>query len=151
MMPKTWAPALNHVALTLPSDALDESGRKEIVGFYGDVFGWREYDMLTADRKLLVLGLPRYDQFVYLIGADVAMSAPHTDHFGLAVSTLEEFDELLARIKTKMATDDRIHLEDHSVDDREVVKIHSLYVRHLLPLTVEVQWWEWPPTAASSN
>ena len=58
--------------------------------------------------------------------------------------TEAEFDELLARVKAKMADDPRIHLDDHTVDDQEVVKIHSFYVHHLLPLTVEVQWWEWP-------
>ena len=25
-----------------------------------------------------------------------------------------------------------------------VVKIHSLYVRYLLPMMCEVQWWEFP-------
>ena len=25
-----------------------------------------------------------------------------------------------------------------------MVKIHSLYVRHLLPMTIEIQYWEFP-------
>ena len=29
-----------------------------------------------------------------------------------------------------------------SADDQEVVIIHSLYVRFLLPMMCEVQWWE---------
>jgi hypothetical protein len=28
------------------------------------------------------------------------------------------------------------------MDDQKVVKIHSLYVKYLLPMMVEVQWWE---------
>ena len=48
-------PRLNHVALSLPADALDADGRKAICEFYGDVFGFEEYDMLTEDRKRLVL------------------------------------------------------------------------------------------------
>jgi len=102
-------PRLNHVALSLPSEALQPAGRAEIVDFYGGVFGWTEYPQLTEDGRRLVLGLATYDQFVFLVGDD-----------------------------------DRIHLDDHTVDDQEVVKIHSFYVHHLLPLTVEVQWWEWP-------
>ena len=38
--------------------------------------------------------------------------------------------------------DDRVDLIDLHVDDREVVKIHSFYVRYLLPMMCEVQWWE---------
>src|SRR6188472_4440525 len=110
-------PRLNHVALSLPSEALQPAGRAEIVDFYGDVFGWTEYPQLTEDGRRLVLGLVTYDQFVFLVGDDDPLRAPRTDHFGLDV---------------------------HTVDDQEVVKIHSFYVHHLLPLTVEVQWWEWP-------
>ena len=137
-------PRLNHVALSLPSEALQPDGRSEIVDFYGDVFGWTEYPQLTEDGRRLVLGLATYDQFVFLVGDDDPLRAPRTDHFGLSVHTEAEFDELLARVKAKMADDPRIHLDDHTVDDQEVVKIHSFYVHHLLPLTVEVQWWEWP-------
>jgi hypothetical protein len=137
------APArLNHVALSLPSAALSPAGRAEIVDFYGGVFGWTEYPQLTEDGKLLVLGLATYDQFVYLLADDEPLRAPRTDHFGLSVATLAEFDDLLAKVKARCATDDRIQLDDHTIDDQEVVKIHSFYVHHLLPLTVEVQWWE---------
>src|SRR4029079_1534118 len=57
-------PRLNHVALSLPSAALQPDGRSEIVDFYGDVFGWTEYPQLTEDGRRLVLGLATYDQFV---------------------------------------------------------------------------------------
>jgi hypothetical protein len=30
------------------------------------------------------------------------------------------------------------------MDDQGMVKIHSLYVRHILPMTCEVQYWEFP-------
>lgn len=142
-MPDT-APRLNHVALSLPSEALRAEGRAEINDFFGDVFGWTEYPQLTEDGRVMVLGLATYDQFVFLVSDDKPMQAPRTDHFGLSVATRAEFDDLLAKVKAKMAGDNRIHLDDHTVDDQEVVKIHSFYVHHLLPLTVEVQWWEWP-------
>ncbi|HVX18176.1 MAG TPA: hypothetical protein VHA73_09095 [Acidimicrobiales bacterium] len=137
-------PRLNHVALSLPPAALEPEGRAEIVEFYGDVFGWREYPQLTRDGQLLVLGLATYDQFVYLLSDDDPLRAPRTDHFGLSVATRAEFDALLTKVKQKQAGDPRIDLDDHTVDDQEVVKIHSFYVHHLLPLTVEVQWWEFP-------
>ena len=33
------------------------------------------------------------------------------------------------------------------MDDQQVVKIHSLYVRYLLPMTIEFQYWEFPEPA----
>jgi hypothetical protein len=81
---------------------------------------------------------------VYLLSDDDPLRAPRTDHFGLSVATRAEFDALLTKVKQKQAGDPRIDLDDHTVDDQEVVKIHSFYVHHLLPLTVEVQWWEFP-------
>ena len=35
-------PRFNHIALTLPADALDAAGREAILDFYADVFGWTE-------------------------------------------------------------------------------------------------------------
>ena len=41
-----------------------------------------------------------------------------------------------------MQHDDRVDLIDLHMDDQKVVKIHSLYVKYLLPMMCEVQWWE---------
>ena len=38
MSQPTFAPRLNHVAITMPPGALDDAGRAEIKDFYGDVF-----------------------------------------------------------------------------------------------------------------
>ncbi len=140
----TAPPRLNHVAMSMPPQALRSEGRTEIVDFYNDVFGWVEHEQMTEDGRVLVLGLATYDQFLFLVAGDNPMQAPRTDHFGLSVATREEFDQLLAKVKARAATDPRIALDDHTVDDHGIVKIHSFYVRHLLPLTVEVQWWEFP-------
>jgi hypothetical protein len=40
--------------------------------------------------------------------------------------------------------DDRVDLIDLHMDDQDVVKIHSVYVRYMLPMMCEVQWWEFP-------
>lgn len=138
------APHFNHVALSMPPDALDAAGRAAICDFYGDLFGWGELDMLTEDRKRLVLGCHTVQQFVYLVADDEPMRSPRTDHFGFSVATRDEFDAMLARARARAADDPMVDFTDYAVDDQEVVKIHSFYVRHLLPLTVEVQWWEWP-------
>ena len=51
----------NHVAMSMPADALDESGRADITRFYGEVFGWVEHPTMTEDRRRLVMGVHSYD------------------------------------------------------------------------------------------
>ncbi len=89
---KPRKPRLNHVAMSMPADALDDDGRAAITKFYGDVFGWMEYDMLTQDRRRLVMRVHSDEQFVFLIADDSPMACPRMDHFGMSVGTLDEFE-----------------------------------------------------------
>ena len=143
-MTLTQIPRFNHVAMSLPADTLDESSRADIVRFYHDVFGWDELPTMTIDRQRLVLSAGRVDQFVFLIADDHPMAAPRLDHWGMRVATLDDLHELLSRTKAFAEHDDRVDIVDYDVDDQEVVKIHAFYVGYLLPMMVEVQYWEWP-------
>ena len=132
----------NHVAMSVPADLLDETGRAEIARFYGDVFGWREHPTMTEDRKRLVMGVHSYDQFVFVIADDSPMQAPKGDHFGMAVDSLDELHEVQRRAESFAAADDRVIIIGYDVEDFGVLKLHSFYVRYLLPLMVEVQFFE---------
>ena len=136
------APRFNHVGLSVPADLLDEQGRKDILDFYGTVFGWNEHAMLTEDRRRLVMGVYRYDQFVFLIADEPHMVAPRLDHFGMGVDTIDELDEFLRRATTFKERDDRVDIIDKKAEDHGVLVITSFYVRYLLPLMVEVQHYE---------
>ena len=133
----------NHVAMSVPADLLDEAGRADIARFYGEVFGWNEHPTMTEDRKRLVMGVHSYDQFVFLIADDSPMRAPKGDHFGMAVESLDELNEMLRRVEAFAADDDRVDVTGYEVEDFTVLKLHSFYVRYLLPLMVEVQYFEW--------
>jgi hypothetical protein len=135
-------PRFNHVAMSLPADLLGEEGRRDIVRFYDEVFGWKELPTETVDRKKLVLSAYTYEQFVFLIADDPPMSAPHLDHFGMSVATEEELDDMLARARAFQARDDRVDIVDKELTDHGMLAITSFYVRYLLPLMVEVQWWD---------
>jgi hypothetical protein len=142
------APRFNHVAMSVPADLLAGEARDEVLRFYRQVFGWEELPTMTVDRKQLVLSAWRYDQFVFLIADDEPMRAPRLDHWGLSVSTLDELEDLLARVKAFAEDDERVDLIDHTFEDHEadgkvVLRLHSFYVGFLLPLMVEVQCWEW--------
>ena len=132
----------NHVAMSMPADSLDEAGRNDITRFYSEVFGWREHPTMTEDRKRLVMGVHTYDQFVFLVADENPMKTPHADHFGLSVDSLDQLHEVLARAKAFAESDDRVDIVDYAVEDHGVLKLHSFYVRYLLPMMVEVQYFQ---------
>lgn len=135
-------PRFNHVAMSLPADGLDAEHRADLCRFWGEVFGFDELEMLTEDRHRLVFSCVHWDQFMFLIAEDEPMACARLDHFGFAVGSEEELVGLRDRTVAFRDKDDRVDLIDLHVDDREVVKIHSFYVRYLLPMMCEVQWWE---------
>ncbi len=139
------APNLNHVALSLPADALDADGRAALCSFYGDVFGFEEYDILTEDRKQLVFRVHSHEQFVFLIADEAPMTAPRFDHFGLSVSTKDDFEAILHRAQAWQAKEpDAVDIVGPEVEHYYgVLDLHNFYVRYRLPLMVETQWFEW--------
>ncbi|MFO7590747.1 MAG: VOC family protein [Acidimicrobiia bacterium] len=148
---KRRSPRFNHVAMSVPADLLDETGRNEIVRFYDEVFGWKELPTMTEDRHRLVLSCYTYEQFVFLISGDDPMSCPRLDHYGISVETEAELDEMLARAKAFQARDDRVDIVDRKVDDHGMLAITSFYVAYLLPMMVEVQWWEFKEDPAGAR
>jgi hypothetical protein len=135
-------PRFNHVAMSLPGDLLTRESREEITRFYREVFGWEELPQMTEDGRRLVMSCYTYEQFVFLVADDPPMTAPRLDHFGMSVATEGELDEMLERAKKVQADDDRVDIIDKKVDDHDVLAITSFYVRFLLPMMVEVQWWD---------
>ena len=97
---------------------------------------------MTEDRHRLILSCVDWDQFIFLIAEDDPMKCPRMDHFGFAVGSMEELAGIQERATAFRQQDDRVDLIDLHADDQKVVTIHSLYVRYLLPMMCEVQWWE---------
>ena len=137
-------PRMNHVAFCVPPELLHETGRKEITAFYEEVYGWKELDMLRIDGARLVLQCHRFDQFVFIVGSDTVTSCAPLDHIGLAVSSLDEFEDVLARAKKFRERDDRVEIIDHEIEDHGVLKLHNFYTRYLFPMMVEIQYYELP-------
>lgn len=138
-MPELGKPRFNHVALSVPVELLAEQGRREIVDFYSQVFGWQEYPTETVDRKKLVLGAYAFDQFVFLIADDEPMRAPRMDHFGLGVGSEEELDTFYARCLDYQRKDPRVDVIAKNVEKYPGLSLTSFYVGYLLPMMVEVQ------------
>ena len=138
-------PRFNHVALTLPASALDEAGRAALLSFYGEVFGWTEMPTMTRDRELLVLRAWSHEEFVYLHASDAPMRCGPTEHVGLSVATPAELGALYERAQKRAERDREIELTPRGCDDYGAVKLHHFYVRYRLPVSFEVQCFEWAP------
>jgi hypothetical protein len=135
--------------MSVPADLIGAAGRKELVAFYQDVFGWEEQPYMTKDGKILVLQCHQYDQFVFLIADDNPMNCPRLDHFGLSVGTVEELDGMLERAKAYQNHDDRVRIIDRKVERYEAgLALTSFYVGYLLPMMVEIQHYDWHAGAA---
>jgi len=137
-------PRFNHVAMSLPAQMLEAAVRADLCRFFSEVLGFEEMPTMTIDRRRLIFSCVHWDQFIFLIAEADPMKCPRMDHYGFAVGALSELEDLQARAETFRESDQRMELIDLHVDDQGPVRIHSVYLRYLLPMTCEVQWWEFP-------
>lgn len=126
--------------MSVPPDLLGEEGRRDIVDFYSEVFGWAELPTETVDRQRLILSAYSYDQFVFLIAGDTPMRAPRLDHFGMGVGSEAELDQFYERARDYRSRDARVDLIDKETELYPGLSITSFYVGYLLPMMVEVQY-----------
>jgi hypothetical protein len=142
MSEPTFAPRLNHVAITMPPGELDDAARAELKDFYGDVFGWVEGDNSGEKGNPLIL-MTGQMQFVYLLPGEPALQCPSLDHFGLEVSTVEEIEEIVAKAKAWQEKDPRVQIIDTKARSdqgpRGEYTLTSAYIGFLLPMMVELQ------------
>jgi hypothetical protein len=125
--------------MTVPAELLGEAGRRDLVSFYSEVFGWQELPTETVDRRRLILCAYSYDQFVFLTAGDQPMQAPRTDHFGMGVGTEAELDQFYARAIAYQERDARVDLIAKQTEHHPGLALTSFYVGYLLPMMVEVQ------------
>jgi hypothetical protein len=135
-------PRFNHVAMSLPADLLDQANRTDICRYFSEVFGFDELATMTEDRHRLILSCVHWDQFIFLIAENEPMKCPRMDHFGFALSSLEDLVALRDRAVEFKKNDDRVDLIDLHADDQGPVIIHSIYLKYLLPMMCELQYWE---------
>jgi hypothetical protein len=134
---------LNHVAISMPLDVLDERGRADVLDFYGKVFGWTEGDNTGESGNPLILYTGAFGQFVYLLPSETPLAAPELDHFGLQVDTLDELHAIVAGAKRYATHDERVRIIDvharttHGPQHDYVLT--SAYIGFVLPLMIELQ------------
>ena len=140
---ESFRPRLNHVAISMEPSLLDDSGRADLISFYGEVFGWTEGDNTGEKGNPLILYTGAFGQFVYLLPADPPLTAPPLDHFGLQVATLPDLHEIVGLAKEYATRDDRVHVIDvHARTTHGATHDYTLtsaYIGFVLPLMIELQ------------
>jgi hypothetical protein len=139
-----FEPRINHVAISVDANVLNEEGRSSLVDFFSEIFGWTEGDNSTEKGNPLILLTGSMGQFLYLLPSrDEFMVAPNMDHFGLEVMSKEQLLEILDRVKVYKNKDDRVRV----TDVRTMVTRHgdseytltNVYISYLIPLWIELQ------------
>jgi hypothetical protein len=144
MSPASFTPRINHVAISVDADIMDEHGRASLLDFYSEVFGWIEGDNSTEKGNPLILYTGSLGQFLYLLPAkDEFMVTPNMDHFGMEVSSKEELVDILDRVKAYQSKDDRVRVTDIGAmvtryQDKEYT-LTNAYIWFLIPLWIELQ------------
>ena len=137
-------PILNHVALTVPRQLVsDTPERRNLLEFYENVFNWRSIDVMAIEGERLVLHLYQVTHFLFLVGGDAPTDARAGDHFGIEVYEQETLTSMVNRVHAfKAERDPRVEIVDIAVEEYGSIKIHNSYIRYLLPMMVEVQFYE---------
>ena len=143
-MPDPAGPVINHLAISVDADVLDEVGRAALLDFFGEVFGWVEGDNSTERGNPLILYTGEMRQYLYLLPAsEEFLRAPHLDHFGLEVSSVGELVAILDRAKAYQKLDERVTIID--VDEMVThgpssdYTLTNAYIGFLIPLMIELQ------------
>ena len=143
-MPDPARPVINHLAISVDADVLDDTGRAALLDFFGQVFGWVEGDNSTEQGNPLILYTGEMRQFLYLLPAtEEFLRAPHLDHFGLEVASVDELVAILDRAKAYRKKDERVTI----IDLDEMVThgptsdytLTNAYIGFLIPLMIELQ------------
>jgi hypothetical protein len=140
----SFAPRINHVAISVDADVLNDEGRAALLDFFAEIFGWTEGDNSTEKGNPLILYTGALRQFLYLLpSTDQFMVAPNMDHFGMEVSSKDELVEILERVRAYQEKDDRVRVTDIGTmvtrhGDNEYT-LTNVYISFLIPLWIELQ------------
>ncbi len=139
-----FAPRINHVAMSVDADVLNDEGRAALLDFFSEIFGWSEGDNSTEKGNPLILYTGVLGQFLYLLPTkDEFMVTPNMDHFGMEVSSKGELLELLERVRQYQSKDERVRISDIGTMitryNNNEYTLTNVYIWFLLPLWIELQ------------
>jgi hypothetical protein len=131
-----------HVAVTVARECFQAGARRELLAFYGDVFGWFENEALARPGERILLRAPTDRQYVTVRASDAPMATSGYEHLGFEVPTSAELQALHARAAAYAERDSRVELGE--IKTSYGGRLEVFRVRYLLPLTIEVQFFSSP-------
>ena len=141
----------NHMELTLPIGEL-EASRKDISEFYHALFGWESLDVpIMGQNGLLLRTDPETSQFILVTEQKKHVQSPGYDHLGILYDTREEVDSIFDKTKQLQAQDSRIQIKEYDDLVNGGHTTHAFYVKHLLPIWIDVQNQEYAPGTEPSR
>ena len=133
-------PTFNHVALSVPADLLEERGRREMLAFYGEVFGFEALDVpILKQTGLLLRTDAETSQFILVTEQTKHLHSPGYDHLGFLYETRDEVDTLLETCRKWQQRRPEIEIKEYEDLVVAGVTTHAFYVRYLLPIHFDVQ------------
>lgn len=137
-------PYLNHVAISVDAELLDDAGRAALLDFFGEVFAWTEGDNSTERGNPLILYTGELRQFLYLLpSSDEYLRTARLDHIGLEVDSVEELHQLVEKARAYGERDHRVNVSEigemvtHGTTS-DYTLTHA-YISYILPLQIELQ------------
>jgi hypothetical protein len=155
----------NHIELTVPKGMLDIEGKKKIVGFYRELFGWSEATIesssknteLSGTQRMLIerLSQPGYlilrcspgmpDQSLILSEAEKPLDpgvGGIPPHAGLLLDSFDEVREVYAKAKEFQKNDPDVELlNETNINDPNFDGPNlGFYLRYKSPLWWDVQY-----------
>ena len=123
---------LSHIAISVPTGTLTPQWRSAFLDLYGGVFGWTEIDNgARPDRLTVATGGACY---INIRERQEPMRCTDYEHFGMVVESSDDVDSLWARLA---ASAPDIELEEI---DRRSSGVSAFKFRHMLPMTMEIQY-----------
>jgi hypothetical protein len=117
--------------MSVTPEAFTDEWRKQVLDFYGELFGWKEIDSLRLpDRMTIAVG----GQYVNVRARDDAPTYNGYEHFGVSFSSADELRAVWKAVRDHEAGIDLAPINE-SGDG-----FLSFKFRHLLPLAVEPQY-----------
>jgi len=101
----------NHMEITFPKGTLTGDFFDDVKSFYGDVYGFTCSSGVMFEQQSITMRAGHND-FILLIEGDEAMTAPGFDHLGFELTSRDEVDTTLAKVKQWRDRDERIELKE---------------------------------------
>jgi hypothetical protein len=134
---ETIGQRFTHVAVTVPRECFEDEARSELLGFYAEVFGWRENPDLSIPGERIFLCAPSNAQYLTIRASSAPMSTSGYEHLGLALDSESALRAIHARAA---ALGGRFRgLELGPIRSEYGGRLLTFRLRFRLPLTIEVQ------------